>query len=98
MARSGKKLSDLNDGFDRFPQITVNVNVAEKRPLEDLPSFQETVAKVEEELGSDGRVLVRYSGTELKARIMVEGRDEARVEELAMGLAEKLRQALGGKA
>jgi phosphoglucosamine mutase len=96
MARSGKKLSDLNEGFERFPQITVNIGVEEKRPLEDLPAFQEAVAEIEEELGGSGRVLIRYSGTELMARVMVEGRDEARVHEMANHLAEKLKQSLAG--
>jgi phosphoglucosamine mutase len=96
IARSGKKLSDLNEGFERFPQITVNIAVAEKKPLEDLPVFQEAVAEIEQELGDAGRVLVRYSGTELKARVMVEGRDQARVHEIANQLAEKLKQSLAG--
>jgi len=96
MARSGKNLSDLNEGFERFPQITVNIGVAEKRPLEELPSFQQAVAEVEGELGSDGRVLIRYSGTELKARVMVEGRDEKRVHEMAHHLADELKRSLAG--
>jgi len=96
MARSGKKLSELNEGFERFPQVTVNIGVAEKRPLEELPRFQDAVAEIEEELGEAGRVLVRYSGTELKARIMVEGRNEIRVHEMANQLAEKLKKALAG--
>jgi len=96
MARSGRPLSGLNDGFERLPQITVNVGVAEKRPLEELSSVQDAIAEVEEELGDAGRVLIRYSGTELKARVMVEGRDEVRVHELANQLANKLKQALAG--
>jgi phosphoglucosamine mutase len=96
MARSGKKLSDLNKGFERLPQVMVNIGVAEKRPLDELPAFQDAVTEVEEELGDAGRVLVRYSGTEMKARVMVEGRDEARVHEMANELAEKLKQALAG--
>jgi phosphoglucosamine mutase len=95
MARSGRKLSHLSEGFERLPQVLVNVAVAAKRPLDEVPSFLEAVANVEEELGDAGRVLVRYSGTELKARVMVEGRDEARVQTLANGLAETLRRALG---
>jgi phosphoglucosamine mutase len=95
MVRSGKKLSYLGEGFERLPQVLVNFGVAAKRPLEELPSFLEAVAEVEEELGDAGRVLVRYSGTELKARVMVEGRDEARVHALANGLAETLKRALG---
>lgn len=96
MARDGKKLSDLNEGFERLPQITVNLGVAEKRPFEQLPTFQNAVAEVERELGDAGRVLVRYSGTELKARVMVEGRDPVRVHEIANELAESLKQALEG--
>ncbi|HEB90547.1 MAG TPA: phosphoglucosamine mutase [Deltaproteobacteria bacterium] len=98
MARSGKKLSDLNEGFERFPQVTLNVGVERKRPLEALPEFQAVVAEVERELGDAGRVLVRYSGTELKARVMVEGRDEARVQELAQRIADQLADSLAGGA
>ena len=96
MARRREKLSNLNNGFQRLPQSLVNIGVATKRPLEELPSFLAAVAEVEEELGEAGRVLVRYSGTELKARVMVEGRHEERVHALANGLAESLKRALGG--
>jgi phosphoglucosamine mutase len=93
-ARSGRPLSGLNDGFERLPQVMVNVGVSERRPLEELKSFQDAVSEVEEELGEAGRVLIRYSGTELKARVMVEGREEKRVHEHANQLAGKLKQAL----
>src|SRR5690606_18845922 len=56
-ARCGGRLSSLFHGFERYPQVTVNVSVAEKRPLEQLPTLQEALAEVEEELGHDGRVL-----------------------------------------
>jgi len=98
MARSGKPLSELNEGFERLPQVTVNIGVAEKRPIEELSSFQDAVATVEDELGETGRVLIRYSGTENKARVMVEGRDEARVHEIANDLAGKLKNALAAGA
>ena len=68
----------------------------EKKPIESLPKFCEAVTKVEGELNGRGRVLIRYSGTEPKARIMVEGDDEKRVSELANDLADQLRRALGG--
>ena len=96
LVRGGCPLSDLNGGFDRLPQVMVNIGVAEKRPLEELTSVQEAIADVESELGGEGRVLIRYSGTELKARVMVEGREESRVHELANHLAGKLKQALAG--
>ena len=96
MARSGKRLSELNEGFERLPQVMVNVGVAEKRPLEELTAFQEQVAEVEDELGETGRVLIRYSGTENKARVMVEGRHEGRVHEIANHLASKLKASLAG--
>ncbi|MFP6655822.1 MAG: phosphoglucosamine mutase, partial [Myxococcota bacterium] len=95
MARGGRSLSSLKEGFERLPQVTVNIDVAEKSPLETLPSFVTALAQVEKELGDDGRVLVRYSGTELKARVMVEGRDQTRVHALANSLAEVLQRALG---
>lgn len=95
MARGGKSLSSLAEGFERLPQVTVNIEVAEKCPLETLPSFVTALAEVEQELGEDGRVLVRYSGTELKARVMVEGRDQTRVHALANNLAGTLQRALG---
>lgn len=97
MVRKGAKLSDLNVGFDRLPQALVNIGVAEKRPIEDLASFQDAVAEIEDELGETGRVLIRYSGTENKARVMVEGRDDSRVHEIANQLASKLKRALAGE-
>ncbi len=57
----------------RYPQVLLNFAVARKRPFEEMPSVQKVIAKVESELGADGRVVVRYSGTESKARVMIEG-------------------------
>jgi phosphoglucosamine mutase len=96
MARKERPLSELAGGFERFPQVVVNVGIAKRTPLEELPVFQEAIAKVEAELGDRGRVLIRYSGTELKARVMVEGEHEARVRELAHDLADDLKRALAG--
>ncbi len=94
MLRTGRKLSELAAEMTRYPQVLVNVRVAEKRPLEELPDFQKALAAVEAEMGDRGRVLVRYSGTESKARVMVEGEDEARVAEVAADLAERLQKSL----
>jgi phosphoglucosamine mutase len=95
MARANKPLSELSLGFHRYPQVMVNIGVSSKRPLEELPTVQDAIADVEGKLGDKGRVLIRYSGTELKARVMVEGQDEVEVQEYANQLAATLKAALG---
>jgi len=95
MVREDKPVSELARVMTRYPQVLVNVKVAKKRPLTELPSVQRAIAGAEGELGSDGRVLVRYSGTEAKARVMVEGADEAVIAALAEGIAGELRKACG---
>ena len=95
MRRKGRRLSDVLEKFERYPQVLVNVAVKEKRPIESIPSLCEAMRKVEQEFDGAGRVLIRYSGTEPKARVMVEGPDERRVDELANDLADALRRALG---
>jgi phosphoglucosamine mutase len=95
MRRSGRTLSELTDGFERFPQVLVNVRVASKRPIASLPAVAKALERVEAELDGRGRVLIRYSGTEPKARVMVEGEDEDRVGIYARDLASELRRALG---
>ena len=96
LRRKELPLSELASGIERFPQVLVNVPVAEKRPLESLPEFTRQLREVEAALGTRGRVLIRYSGTEAKARVMVEGEDEKRVHQIANDLAEGLRRALAG--
>jgi phosphoglucosamine mutase len=97
MKRKERPLSELLAGIERFPQVLVNVTVSEKRPIEELPGFLRRLRQVEQSLAGRGRVLIRYSGTESKARVMVEGEDEGRVESLARELAEALRRALAGE-
>ena len=96
MRRKERPLSELTDHFVPFPQVIVNVPVAEKKPIESLPELNRTVKRIEDEMNGRGRVLIRYSGTEKKARIMVEGEDETQVNAYANELAEQLRSALGG--
>ena len=81
---------------ERFPQVLLNIGVAEKRPIAELPEMVRRIEQVEAELAGRGRVLIRYSGTERKARIMVEGEDEERVRAYAEDLAATLRRVLGG--
>ena len=94
MRRKERPLSELAGCMERFPQVLLNFAVAEKRPLEELPAVQKHVAAVEAELDGRGRVLIRYSGTESKARVMVEGEDEGRVRTYAEELSDTLRRAL----
>ncbi len=92
IAEEGKKLSDLSTVMTRSPQVLVNVNVAVKKPLEDLPEVQTLIGSISDQLGEEGRVLVRYSGTEPKARVMVEGPDESAIRAQAEEVAAKLAQ------
>jgi phosphoglucosamine mutase len=92
--RTGKRLSELREGFERYPQVLVNVEVAEKRPIEEMPGVMEVLRRAEREFDGKGRILVRYSGTESKARVMVEGQDARRVAAVAEELARELRRAL----
>jgi phosphoglucosamine mutase len=98
MRRKEQPLSELVKDFVRYPQVLVNVRVAEKRPIESLPEMQDAIRKVEAELAGSGRVLIRYSGTEPKVRIMVEGEDEACVKAYANDLADRLLRLLGSAA
>lgn len=95
LQRSGKKLSELASDITLYPQILVNVKVSSKPPLETLTEFQAAAKAVEEELAGKGRVVVRYSGTEAKARVMVEGPTEDKVKELAEHLAGILKKEIG---
>jgi phosphoglucosamine mutase len=92
LAERGQKLSQA--AFPKFPQVLLNVRVARKPALEDAPGIQAAIAAAERELGDDGRILVRYSGTEPLCRVMVEGpRDEA-VRRLAGAVADAVKKEL----
>jgi phosphoglucosamine mutase len=95
MRREGKALSELARCFDPFPQAQVNVVVKEKRPLAELPAVQRAMEAAQKALGAEGRVLVRFSGTENKVRILVEGPDAKRIQTHADGIAGELQKALG---
>lgn len=75
MVRERRPLSELRGVMTRYPQILKNIPVRSKPPLECLESVKEAIRVVEEELGSEGRVLVRYSGTEMTVRVMLEGQN-----------------------
>ena len=92
---SGRPLSELRRCMTRYPQVLVNLKVKEKRPIDSLPEVVGLIGKVERALGVDGRVLVRYSGTEHKARVMVEGPDEAVIRGYADEIGRALEKACG---
>ncbi|MGB3400948.1 MAG: phosphoglucosamine mutase, partial [Candidatus Deferrimicrobiaceae bacterium] len=91
MVESGKRLAELGAKMTTIPQILVNLKLKERVPLENLPRFRKAVAEFEKKLGSRGRILVRYSGTESLLRIMVEGEDRGETEHIVNALAEKAR-------
>jgi phosphoglucosamine mutase len=96
MLAEGRPLSELAAAaMQRYPQVLVSVRVRDKRPVEHLPDVARAIARVERALGQEGRVLVRYSGTESKARVMVEGPDEDRVRSYAEQIASTLERAVG---
>ena len=95
MSENKKSLAEITEGFKRFPQILVNVKVKEKRPFEDVAEIVEAAKILEDELGNKGRLLLRYSGTENLARVMIEGENQADVEAKANNLANIIRNALG---
>ena len=95
MAREGRPLSDLARCFEPVPQALVNVAVKERRALSDLPGTQRAIAAVERALGKSGRVLVRFSGTENKVRVLVEGPDAKRTRGHAETIAAEIVRALG---
>jgi phosphoglucosamine mutase len=80
MLETGKPLSELRRVLRKFPQLTGALQVREKKPVESLPSLVATMRALEQELGAQGRILVRYSGTEPKLRLLVEGPSEAVVQ------------------
>jgi phosphoglucosamine mutase len=81
MLRTGKPLSELRRTLTKFPQGTVNLRVREKRDLAKLPHLPIAIQALERELGEQGRVLVRYSGTEAKIRLLVEGPTDVAVKD-----------------
>jgi phosphoglucosamine mutase len=95
VARSGAGLSGLLSGFRRFPQVLRNVRVREKRPFADLPAVAAAQREVEAELGAEGRLLLRYSGTEPLARIMLEGPEQSALDAAAARLEGAIREAVG---
>ncbi len=95
MLESGKSLDELVADLQRYPQKLINIRVREKTPFEELPEVADAIRQAEDCLKDSGRILVRYSGTELLARVMVEAADGACVEEHAGRVAAAIQRAIG---
>lgn len=95
LRRSGSKLSQLAAIMTPFPQKLINVDVKEKPPVEEVAVLVEAIGAAEAELGNEGRVLIRYSGTQPMCRVMVEGPTVLQTEEIATRLADIVKDAIG---
>jgi phosphoglucosamine mutase len=95
LVETGKTLSGLASILTLTPQHLINVDISRKPPLDDVPEIREAVHQAEQKLGSTGRVLIRYSGTQAVCRVMVEGRDDGLARRLAGTLADTVRTTLG---
>lgn len=98
MATEGNRpLHLLTEGFERYPQILLNIPVIEKKPFEEMAAVRILAAEIEAKLGDRGRLLLRYSGTERLARVMIEGENQQVIESYANRLAEVIRDAIGSR-
>ena len=95
MVRSGRLLADLVSDLKMFPQKIQNVRVREKVPFSQVPAIQSAITAAEKELDGNGRVVVRYSGTEALARVMVEAESEAKMQAITAAIAGEIQKALG---
>ncbi len=95
MRETGESLASLSGCLRKFPQVLVNVPVSRKPPIDTLPAVTARIRAFESELDGSGRILVRYSGTESLARVMIEGADDLRIRVMADELASTIRTELG---
>jgi phosphoglucosamine mutase len=95
LRETGQTLAEATAGFQQYPQILVNVRVREKLPFDELPSVDAAVRGVEERLSHKGRLLLRYSGTEPLARVMIEGENQFEIEDYANRIAEAIKREIG---
>ena len=95
MQATGKPLSELKKCLAKYPQAQRNLRVKEKPPLETLPAITKLVSDAERELKGKGRVLLRYSGTEPKIRLLIEGRDLSQIDRQADHIADAIQAAIG---
>jgi phosphoglucosamine mutase len=95
MAETGQSLRDLASVLVTYPQVLVNVRVGRRVPVAEVPAIAAVIDSVERRLGTEGRLLVRYSGTEPLLRVMLEGRDQQEIDAWAHEIADAAKAALG---
>src|SRR5260221_358654 len=95
MADTGRELADLASELILYPQVLVNVRVREKTALASVPAIADAMERIERRLAGQGRLLVRYSGTEPLVRVMIEGRDQQEIQGWAREIADSVKQHLG---
>lgn len=95
MKKTGKKLSELARCMKKLPQLMVNVNVKKKIDFEKMPKVMEKINKAKKKLKNNGRVIVRYSGTQNIARIMVEGINEKEIRKYTKEIADEIKKQTG---
>jgi phosphoglucosamine mutase len=94
MRESQKKMSEMNQLFEDVPQTLINCRVRKRTPLEQIKGYAELLQKIESELNGEGRIFVRYSGTEPVLRVLVEGPDRRKITELAQEMASHIEREL----
>jgi len=98
LRESGKTLAEMTSGFKQYPQTLKNVRVREKVPFNELASVRAGVEEVEELLSQNGRLLLRYSGTEPLARVMIEGENQGKIEAYAQKIVDAIEREIGAGA
>jgi len=95
IAVSGQPISEALEEFARYPQVLKNVRVSSKPPFDELPSVREHAERITDNLADEGRLVLRYSGTEPLARVMIEGQDQQEIDTLALSLCKTIEEAIG---
>jgi phosphoglucosamine mutase len=97
MVEKAKRLSELKRIMTRLPQVLINVKVREKKAFEKMPQVSRAITEVEKSLDGRGRTLVRYSGTEMLARVMLEGENDSKIRSMAQAIADAIGAEVGAE-
>jgi phosphoglucosamine mutase len=95
MKKKDRPLSELASCMEKLPQVLMNLEVNHKKPIRQMPKVSAAIDQAKQELGDEGRVLVRYSGTQALVRVMIEGKNDARIKQLAEDITQKIEEDVG---